>query len=167
MLETCPTCGEKTLEEIIIKDYETKTAGVSIVVPLAQFERCSNCEEELFSIKEIKKWEKVLEHTEIQQQENLILQIELHIDKLMTEQNVSKELLAKRIGKSIKYVDNLFEGRNLKLREIADVFTALNSSLVVDTGKIGFNTTIKSKIKEEEEEEDDDEYLLGCDSFWE
>ena len=87
--------------------------------------------------------EKANEYTRIEQQELLRLQIELHIDKLMIEQNVNYEELAKRLGKKTKYVKNLFNGKNFTIDEISDVLLALDAGLIVDTGHIGFHTTIK------------------------
>ncbi len=76
-------------------------------------------------------------------EEWLVLQVECHILKLMEKQGVSNKELAKRLGKSEKQVDMFFSGKNMKLREIANIFMALESSMQVDTIPFGFETTIE------------------------
>ncbi len=82
--------------------------------------------------------------TRIDQEEWLILQVSLHIDQLMKKHNVDRVELAKRLGTNTDYVVKLLDGSNMTLRQIADVMSALDSSLVIDTEDIGFTTTIKS-----------------------
>lgn len=79
----------------------------------------------------------------IDHQEWLVLQVSLHIDKLMSEHDVNRVELAKRLGTGKSYVTQLLDGSNMTLRKIADVMSALDSSLVIDTVDIGFNTTVK------------------------
>lgn len=79
----------------------------------------------------------------IDQQEWLVLQISLHIDKLMEQQNVNRVELARRLGTGKSYVTQLLDGSNMTLRKVADVMMALDSSLTVDTVSQGFETTIK------------------------
>lgn len=78
----------------------------------------------------------------IDQQEWLVLQIALHIEKLMEIQGVSRSELAKRLGSSKGYVTQLLDGANMSLRKVADVMMALDSSLKIDTCNIGFETTV-------------------------
>jgi len=79
----------------------------------------------------------------LDQQEWLVLQVSLHIEKLMREYDVNRVELAKRLGTGKSYVTQLLDGSNMTLRKIADVMLALDSSLAIDTSRIGFNTTIK------------------------
>jgi len=81
----------------------------------------------------------------VDQQEWLKLQVELHIDQLMQEKGISKEELAKRLKRNVKYVNKILDGANLTLHEIATIFLALNASLVIDTKEVGFHTTIKKR----------------------
>lgn len=78
----------------------------------------------------------------IEQQEWLVLQVALHIEKLMENQGVSRSELAKRLGSSKGYVTQLLDGANMSLRKVADVMMALDSSLKIDTCNIGFETTV-------------------------
>lgn len=79
----------------------------------------------------------------IDQQEWLILQVSLHIDQLMKEHNVSRVELTKRLRENDgNYVAKLLDGSNITLRQIADVMTALDSSLIINTDDVGFITTI-------------------------
>lgn len=86
------------------------------------------------------------EDLRILQQERLILQICLHIDRLMTEQNVSKSELANRLGVTPPRITQILDGVNLGLRQVSDVMLALDSSLVIDTTEIGFNTSLEQRI---------------------
>ena len=79
----------------------------------------------------------------IEQQEWLILQISLHIEKLMEEQKVTRTELAKRLGTTKGYITQLLDGFNMSLRKVADVMLALDSSLSVDTRSSGFVTNIE------------------------
>lgn len=81
----------------------------------------------------------------IDQQEWLILQVGLHIEKLMKQNNVSHSELAKRLGKKRSYITELLDGANMTLKEVADVLFALDSSLVIDTCNLTFKTTIKGE----------------------
>ncbi len=81
----------------------------------------------------------------IEQEEWLILQVCLHIEDLMEEQNITKKELSQRLNKSEKYVEKIIDGKNLTLYEIANIMYILNSSLIVNTKKIGFHTNIKKK----------------------
>ena len=85
------------------------------------------------------------EDLRIMQQERLILQVCLHINKLMEEKGISKGELAKRLGVKPPRITQILDGVNLGLRQVSDVMLALDSSLSVDTGNVGFNTTIKAK----------------------
>ena len=86
------------------------------------------------------------QETRTDQQEWLILQVTLHIEKLMEDQGVSKAELARRLGVNRAYITQLLDGQtNMTLKKIADVMLALDSSLVVSTAPIGFKTTIPPK----------------------
>lgn len=85
--------------------------------------------------------------TRIDQQEWLILQVELHIEKLMEEKEISRAELARRLGKKKGHITQLLSGHNMTLRTIADIMTALDSSLVIDTDNLGYHTTIKPEDK--------------------
>ena len=78
----------------------------------------------------------------IDQQEWLVLQIALHIEKLMGKQSVSRSELAKRLGSTKGYVTQLLDGANMTLRKVADVMMALDSSLKIDTSSLDFETTV-------------------------
>lgn len=78
----------------------------------------------------------------IDQQEWLVLQVALHIEKLMEQQSISRTELAKRLGTSKGYVTQLLDGANMTLRKLADVMMALDSSLKIDTTSLGFETTL-------------------------
>ncbi|MFC1676572.1 hypothetical protein ACFL3G_05870 [Planctomycetota bacterium] len=83
------------------------------------------------------------EDLRIMQQERLILQICLHINKLMEEQKVSKGELARRLGVKPPRITQILDGVNLGLRQVSNVMLALDSGLSVDTGPIGFMTNLK------------------------
>ena len=85
------------------------------------------------------------EDLRIMQQERLILQVCLHIDKLMAEKNVSKSELATRLGVTPPRITQILDGVNLGLRQVSDVMFALDSGLAIDTSAIGFNTSIEQK----------------------
>lgn len=80
--------------------------------------------------------------TRIDHQEWLILQVSLHIEKLMQQKNISRAELARRLGVNRAYVTQLLDGANLSLRKVADVLMALDASLTVDTAPAGFHTSV-------------------------
>ena len=83
------------------------------------------------------------QETRIDQQEWLILQVTLHIEKLMEDKGVSKAELARRLGVNRAYITQLLDGQtNMTLKKISDVMLALDSSLVVNTAPRGFQTTL-------------------------
>ena len=83
------------------------------------------------------------QETRIDQQEWLILQVTLHIEKLMEDAGISKAELARRLGVNRAYITQLLDGQtNMTLKKVADVMLALDSSLVVNTAPVGFETTI-------------------------
>jgi transcriptional regulator with XRE-family HTH domain len=85
----------------------------------------------------------------IDQQEWLILQVTLHIEKLMADKGVSKAELARRLGVNRAYITQLLDGQtNMTLKKIADVMLALDSSLVVSAAPVGFETTISPAMPE-------------------
>lgn len=87
------------------------------------------------------------QETRIDQQEWLILQVTLHIEKLMADKGVSKAELARRLGVNRAYITQLLDGQaNMTLKKIADVLLALDSSLVVSTAPVSFETTISPAV---------------------
>lgn len=73
-------------------------------------------------------------------QEQLIADIQEEICRLMKEGKVSRNELALRMGKSKGFITQILSNdRNLTLRTIADVFTALRAEI-----------TVKTKTKEKE-----------------
>lgn len=85
---------------------------------------------------------KLPEEARIDHQEWLILQVCLHIEKLMQDRRISRAELARRLGVNRAYVTQLLDGANLSLRKVADVLLALDASLVVNSAPLGFHTTI-------------------------
>ena len=79
----------------------------------------------------------------IDQQEWLVLQISLHIEKLLEEKGISRTELARKLGTDKSYVTKLLDGANLTLRSIADVMIALDSSMMIDTMPLGFHSSIR------------------------
>ena len=61
MSRICPMCGKNGMETLTIKEYHTKMGGVPIVVKNAKIEKCKYCEEQMYSAKEIRRWEKIKE----------------------------------------------------------------------------------------------------------
>ncbi len=65
-------------------------------------------------------------------QEGLIIDIQEEICRLMEENNISRVELAKRMGKTKGFITQILNsGRNLTLRTVADVFTALGAEITV------------------------------------
>ena len=46
-IKTCPSCEEKALK-IVISDISRLYNGKTIIIPDVQYEKCSNCGEELY-----------------------------------------------------------------------------------------------------------------------
>ena len=64
------------------------------------------------------------------EQERLILEVTESIANVMEEQGISRDELAKRLGKTPAFVTKLLRGdNNLTLRTLADVFYAMNHGL--------------------------------------
>ncbi|MFC1762382.1 helix-turn-helix domain-containing protein [Planctomycetota bacterium] len=80
--------------------------------------------------------------TRIDHQEWLILQVSLHIEKLMEDKKVNRAELARRLGVNRAYITQLLDGANLSLRKVADVLMALDASLMVNAQPLGFHTTL-------------------------
>ena len=85
--------------------------------------------------------------TRVDHQEWLILQVSLHIEKLMHDHNISRAELARRLGVNRAYITQLLDGANLSLRKVADVLMALDASAVVNTAPLGFHTTLLSETE--------------------
>ena len=79
----------------------------------------------------------------IDQQQWLILQVTLLIEELMEEKELTRKQLADRLGTNKSYVTQLLDGYNMTLKKVADVMSALDSSLVVDTQPVGFHSNIE------------------------
>jgi predicted DNA-binding protein (UPF0251 family) len=64
--------------------------------------------------------------------EGLIIDIQEEICRLMEENDVSRNELAKRMGKTKGFITQILNsGRNLTLRTVTDVFTALEAEITV------------------------------------
>ncbi len=84
------------------------------------------------------------------QQERVILEATMIIQKLLKEKALSKADLALRLGKSKAYITQLLNGQtNMTLRTISDVFSALGRSLrLVDRPiSISTNPLLVSEVK--------------------
>lgn len=68
----------------------------------------------------------------IMQQEALALQIELHIEKIMVKKLITPVKLSLLLGKKRSYIDQLDYGK-LTVRQLSDIFTALDSTLTINT----------------------------------
>jgi hypothetical protein len=56
----CPTCGKGIMQKVIIKKYQAKLRNITFPVKDAEMLRCNICDEEVYSAKEIKRWESIL-----------------------------------------------------------------------------------------------------------
>ncbi len=56
---TCPTCGKPTIVHHVEPIHKVKWRGKNIVVPNAEWHRCTSCGEQVYSIKEIKRWSQI------------------------------------------------------------------------------------------------------------
>ena len=71
------------------------------------------------------------------QQEKLILDVTELIAKLMEKKEINKTKFAELLGVGSSYITQLLDGTtNMTLRTIADVFTVLDSELVVNAGSL-------------------------------
>lgn len=71
------------------------------------------------------------------QQEKLILDVTELVSKLMKKKKVNKTRLAELLGVGKSNVTQLLDGTtNMTLRTISDVFTSLDSELVVNEGSL-------------------------------
>jgi transcriptional regulator with XRE-family HTH domain len=81
-------------------------------------------------------------------QEKLILETTQIIATLMEEKGIKKSELAEKLGRTKGYITQLLDGRaNMTLRTISDVMWALDSSLIVNAGPLGFETASKSTME--------------------
>lgn len=70
-------------------------------------------------------------------QERTILEATELICLLMHEQGVSNKELARRLGKSRKHIMRLLDGqKNVTLRTLSDIFTALNRTVQFQDGPL-------------------------------
>ena len=71
------------------------------------------------------------------QQERAILEVTELICQLMDEQNVSRSELARCLGTTKSYVTQFLDGRrNMTIRTISDVFTALKRAIHFQEGSL-------------------------------
>lgn len=71
------------------------------------------------------------------QQEQLLLQVTEHMCKIMNEEEITRSQLADLLGKSKGRISQILDGeKNLTLRTIANVFTALGRRAVFQTEPI-------------------------------
>ena len=71
------------------------------------------------------------------QQEKLILDVTELIAKQMEKNKINKTKLAGLLGVGSSHITQLLDGtRNMTLRTIADVFTALDAELVINTASL-------------------------------
>jgi len=74
------------------------------------------------------------ENLRLFQQERLLFDVTEQMCKSMQEKGVSRSQLAELLGKSKGRISQILDGeRNLTLRVVANVFTALGQSLTVST----------------------------------
>lgn len=57
----CPECKEGTIHKVIIEAYRAKLKGISFPVKNAEIGKCDSCDAELYSAKEIRRWERLLD----------------------------------------------------------------------------------------------------------
>lgn len=94
---------------------------------------------------QIERFAKDPEAMRLFQQERAILEVTERICELMEEKGVSRTELAARLGKTKGHVSQLLDGsRNLTLRTLADVFTALGESMYVHHGPLA--ATVKQTM---------------------
>lgn len=86
------------------------------------------------------------------QQEKLILDVTELIAKLMEKKKVNKTKLAELLGVGSSHITQLLDGTtNMTLRTIADVFTSLDTELVVNAGSLSLELS-QSNVYEAEDE---------------
>lgn len=80
---------------------------------------------------------KTREGMRLYQQERAILDVTELVCQVMEEQDVSRSELAQRIGKTKGYITQLLDGRrNMTVRTISDVFTALDRAVHFQEGPL-------------------------------
>jgi len=88
------------------------------------------------------------EEMRLYQQEWLILETTELIATLMEDKGIKKSELAEKLGRTKGYITQLLDGRaNMTLRTISDVMWALDSSLIVNAGLLGFETAGESTME--------------------
>ncbi len=55
----CPICEKGIINEIIVKNYETKFEGKSFFIKNAKIEVCDTCGDKFYDSKELQRWEKI------------------------------------------------------------------------------------------------------------
>ncbi len=58
----CPSCNDGMIVTTVVAEYATVMGGVPFVVKNARLEACNTCNETLWDIKEIIRWERELEN---------------------------------------------------------------------------------------------------------
>ena len=57
----CHECNKGTIQKVIVKEYKAKLKGITFPVENAEIGKCDTCDAELYSAKEIQRWEQVLD----------------------------------------------------------------------------------------------------------
>jgi len=79
------------------------------------------------------------EQKKVYQQERHILEVTEEVAKLMDKKKIDRIELAKRIGKSPRYITSFLRGTaKMDLRIISDIFWALDSEFTLVTQKINW-----------------------------
>jgi len=100
----------------------------------------------------------------IWQQERVLFEVSAQICELMERENVTKAMLADRIGKSRSYVTQMLSGdKNLTLRTISDVYLALGRQFHPEHADIIVDNVTRPNVISMEFYCDQDE--VGDDAF--
>ena len=101
-----------------------------------------------------KKLQKDPELEKFYQQEKLILGITELIAELMEKEKINKTKLAELLGVGKSHITQLLDGTtNMTLRTISDVFTALDSELIVNASSLSFDVVQDYGYKPKEEKQ--------------
>ncbi len=57
----CSKCKEGEVKKVTIEKYQARLKGISFPVDNAEIEKCDSCDAELYSAKEIRRWEQLLD----------------------------------------------------------------------------------------------------------
>ena len=56
----CPECAKGTIQKVIVENYNAKLKGVIFPVKNAEIRKCDSCGVEIYSAKELRRWERIL-----------------------------------------------------------------------------------------------------------